>query len=42
MQVTRAYTPVAYLDFQKAFDTVNQNVLLAKLKHYGIKGIYQF
>ena len=27
-----------YLDFQKAFDTVNQNILLAKLKHYGIKG----
>ena len=27
-----------YLDLQKVFDTVNQNILLAKLKHYGIKG----
>ena len=27
-----------YLDLQKAFDTVSQNILPAKLKHYGIKG----
>ena len=27
-----------YLDLQKAFDTVNQNTLQAKPKHYGIKG----
>ena len=26
------------VDLQKAFDTVNQNIILAKLKHYGIKG----
>ena len=32
------YTCGIYLDLQKVLDTVNQNILLAKLKHYGIKG----
>ena len=32
------YTCGAYLDLQEAFDTVNHNISLAKLKHYGIKG----
>ena len=31
------YTCGVYHDLQKAFDTVSQNILLAKLKHYGIR-----
>ena len=30
---------VVYFDFQKAFDTVNHEILLCKLNKYGISGI---